>query len=68
MRGRGRASSLERTVALDVHRLTTAEYERMVDSGALADLNVELRGDDVLDACVDGVPTSTVAELLRGTR
>jgi Uma2 family endonuclease len=28
---------------------------------------VELRGDDVLDARVDGVPTSTVAELLRGT-
>ncbi len=40
-----------RTVAIEdrIHRLTTAEYERMVDSGALEGLHVELLDGLIVD-------------------
>ena len=43
----------------EVHRLSTEEYERIVETGALEDLRV-----DVLDAGVEGVDPTTVAALL----
>jgi hypothetical protein len=40
----------------DVHRFSTAEFERMVNSGVLEDLRVELLDGLLIDKAVQGEP------------
>jgi Uma2 family endonuclease len=47
-----------------VHRLSSAEYERMVDSGALADVRVELLDGLLVDMTPQGEPHWRVIQRL----
>jgi Uma2 family endonuclease len=47
-----------------VHRISTAEYERMVDSGALADVRVELLDGLLVDMSPQGERHARVIQRL----
>jgi Uma2 family endonuclease len=48
----------------DVHRFSTAEFERMVNSGVLEDLRVELLDGLLIDKAVQGEPRVRVTQRL----